>query len=202
MKHTGRFLTVLLLLATAALGGCRGSKTSSDVWSPDGSMVARPDEVRSILTVTVSDKAGTVLHRWNTGASTVHRWSLSWLDNSRLLARTSDLGPRILVLRPDGTWQSEDPLRTLSPDGTLVAAVHWSDPAAKTVTLSFLEAHGDAGAAFNVLARFETNVVVSDLIDCVRWDGNDQVIMRGADGEHVWRRQSGQWQRLGQEEGG
>ncbi len=200
----GRAWVVILCVVLTA--GCTGRKRPVDIPSPDGSMIASPQKAKSTLIITVSDQAGNVLTRWNTGVSIVHRWSVEWMDNSRLLVRSSDIGARRLARQEDGTWKAENPLRKLSPNGKLVAYTYWNDSRAKTLTLSLLEANGDADAAFRmlkVLEKFRTDIVVSDLVDCARWDGDDRLVIKGADGEHRWERASGTgWQQVDNKAGG
>ena len=80
-------------------------------------------------------------------------------------------------------------MRHQSPDGKLVLYTFWNSYFDQTVTISVLEGAGDPDEASNVLYEIPTAFHVKELVDCVRWDGNNRFILKADDKEHAWERQ-------------
>ena len=148
----------------------------------------------TLLVVSIFDTSGKLLHEENTRASRVHRWSVEWASNSKIIIQSSDIGPIALMRGDDGKWSRVNPLRALSPDGKHVASVHWNSYREKFMTLSILEANGDVDAASSIIKRFETQIVVSNLDFCARWEGDQKIIVKADSSEHVWLKSpDGEW---------
>ena len=102
-----------LLWVAVAMLGCH--RTPPPIPSPDGSMVlntsvenSRADPGAYLCAIfEIRSTNGTLLHRENTRASVVHRWSLSWGDDSNVLLKSSDIGDYRWRRQPDGTWKKE-----------------------------------------------------------------------------------------------
>lgn len=186
------------LLLLVALCGCSAGHRDVDLPSPDGTKVIRTSKAEGThLVVSVFDRAGNLLHQENTRATRLHRWSVEWISGSKVIIRTSDIGPLALTERPDGSWTREDPLKKLSPDGKLIAYTFWNRHREKCLTLSIGKPLGDDGSIISVLREFETQIVVSNLEDSARWEGNDRIVVVADSGEHVWHRDSeGTWRHV------
>lgn len=180
----------LLTLAAAALGFLLGSfrlgsiGPDQTVASPNGELVLRTSvHGETILEVSVDDRAGRRLCTVNTGVSRIHRWSIGWRDNGLIRVRSSDIGPVDIHVSPDGTCRKADPLRDVSPDGSWTAYTYWDDFHSRKLRLHLSKLKDPAANR-----TFETDIVVRELEDCARWEGNDRLVVEAEDGPHVWVR--------------
>ncbi len=184
--------TYILIALCVFLFRCDSIAEELEVESPDGSMIIRTGRTDStLLLITIFDKDGKLLHKENTHVSRIHKWSVRWLDNRKILIESSDIGPVSIVLNKDGHFKRENPLRKLSPDGKLVAYTFWNDYKRKTITLRFFKSDGDTDSAYIVLHEFKTDIVVSELSDCARWEGNNKLVIKAVNQEYIWTREPG-----------
>jgi hypothetical protein len=71
-------------------------------------MASRADPKTYLCVVfEIQDATGKVLHRENTGASTVHRWNMYWKTDDVVQLDSSDIGPRSWRRQANGKWASE-----------------------------------------------------------------------------------------------
>ncbi len=190
MKKTYTLIALCILLF-----GCNSAPEELEIASPDGSMILRTGTTdNTLLLVRIFDKNDKLLHQENTHVSRVHKWSVRWLDDRKIIVESSDTGPVSIVINKDGHSKQESPLHKLSPDGKLVAYTFWNDYKKKTITLHFLKSNGDINSASIVSHEFETDIVVSDLSDCARWEGNNKLVIKAVNQEYIWTREQGnQW---------
>ncbi len=175
------FSTALMIFLLSGCGRTRSAPAL--VVSPDGSLIAVPD-VSGGLTVAITNKAGSELYRWRTGASTYQGWSVRWKDNQTLELDSSDIGAYTLERRPDNTWRESTPGGVFSPNGKLKVQTSWESEETKKLEIRFGEVTG--ARSYVVRGEFQTDLVVTDPFNCARWDGDNRVIVTVSDGEHSW----------------
>lgn len=184
-----------MLFVCIALSGCGVGDRDHEATSPDGTMYFRTSTTEgTLLVVRIFDQNGTILHEENTRASRVHRWSVDWVSDSKIMIKTSDIGSLALIRDDDGRWSRVNPLRRLAPDGAHVAYTYWNSYREKYLTLSILKADGDVDAASSVVEEYETEIAVANLEFCARWEGNNRIIVTADSGEYAWTRSpDGSW---------
>ena len=163
--------------------------------SPDNRLMLQPVIKESIIHFSLIDSDGTTVFSTSTRASNVQKWSLTWITNTKILLKSSGIGDWIWEQLEDGSWKRIKPLRKLSPNGEFVLYTHWNSYKEKTVTLKLLKVEGDdPDNAHQVLHAISTTIVVPDLIDCARWEGNETFMLTAQDREYIWQRQTnGSW---------
>jgi len=192
MKQYCGSATWISILMAIALYGC--GKPAAIV-SPDRTMEIRPEVKANLVHLVITDRSGKVLFREGTHASAYQRWSFEWVTDSKLLFRSSDIGPSEWLKQANGSWQRVNPLRKLSPDKRLAIYTWWHQN--KRVAVSLLKAEGDADNASAVEVEFRTDIVVPDLVDCAEWDSNDAFRIKTGTEDAIWRRQAdGSWKRV------
>jgi hypothetical protein len=181
--------TICILLCIVVVS----CNSKNSVLSPDGSMRAEAfPNADGFIGVQILNAAGRQLHEETIRALAYQNWSIEWRNDSKLLIRTSDIGPTTIVKQADGSWISETPLKKLSPDGSLVAYTSWHQD--NFLSLSILKAEGNVRTSSIILNKFETTFNCPDLVDCARWENNDQIIVNCGGIEHVWQRtDNGAW---------
>ena len=114
MKILNKFnrtaVCVPFLLLMIAVGCTSQSQT---IPSPDGSLVVvtsvekRKADPKIYLCVIfeIRDRAGKVLHKENTHASDVSKWSIAWLSTNKIQLDSSDIGTYVWEKQSDGTWK-------------------------------------------------------------------------------------------------
>jgi hypothetical protein len=156
-------------------------------------MEAIPD-TSGELCITIKNRDGTVLHRWNTGASPHQWWIVEWKDNQTLLMSSGDIGAYTLERLPDNTWRESTPGGVFSPDGKWKVQTSWQSGETKKLKVMFGEVSGHR--SYHVRGEFQTDLVTLDPFNCALWDGNTRVIVKTLDGEHSWiRLADGGWTR-------
>jgi hypothetical protein len=101
-----------MLFVCIALSGCGVGDKDHEATSPDGTMYFRTSTTEgTLLVVTIFEQNGTILHEENTRASRVHRWSVDWVSDSKIMIKTSDIGSLALIRGDDGRWSRVNPLR-------------------------------------------------------------------------------------------
>ena len=103
-------VTVFLTLVAA----CSPS-APAPIASPDGSMILvtsieqshRDPTTYLCVVFEIQDKAGRILHKENTRASSIMRWNISWVSNDRIKLESSDIGKRLWTRQPSGSWLAE-----------------------------------------------------------------------------------------------
>ncbi len=183
-------LNILIIITCLLIAACG---KPNDMLSPDGSLLIRPNVKKGIVRFSILDTNNKILHVSDTGASSFHRWSFEWQDDSTILFKSSDIGPSKWKKQKNGSWRKTNPLRKLSPDGKLVIYTWWNSYKEKTITISILKADGNANKATNVIGEIETKIVIPDLIDCARWDGNNKFVIMGQDKNYIFNKKNGDY---------
>lgn len=182
MTPTRTLLSACLVICLVS--GCARTPPKPVV-SPDGSMVAFPDSTGELL-ITINSKDGTELYRWNTGASPNQWWAVRWTADQSLLMESADIGAYTLERLPDGSWRESTPGGVFSPDGKWKVQTSWDSKETRRLKVWVGEVTGRNN--FSGTREFQTDLVISapDPFNCARWDGNNRVIVKTADGEHSW----------------
>src|ERR1035437_4240229 len=106
----------LIFLALILIGGCSRQSSPASLpdaaSSPDGSfsfvtsVEQSHQDPKTYLCVVfeVRDRAGKTVHRENTHASDVMRWSMIWESNGCIRLDSSDIGTYRWQRQPDNSW--------------------------------------------------------------------------------------------------
>jgi len=143
-------------------------------------LVTRVEDNSIILSI--YSKNGTLLYSENTEISDRHRWNIKWHSNKRIILHSSDIGYTEWMKQSDGSWEKGDPLEKISPDGKLI--ISWYSGEGRVAITIY-----DINEPTNALYNTKTDIQVSELIDCLEWDGNDRFILKADDGLHYWEKQ-------------
>lgn len=172
--------------------GCDRNKT---LYSPDNTLKAlTKEDSKGMLIVNVFDKEENLLFEYNTKASTFHKWSLDWQGNSKIMIRTSDIGPTSIIRNESGDWYTDDPLRQISPNGKMVAYTYWGNYNQRTIVVALMKANGNEKEASTIIEEFKTDVVVSQLEDCIQWSSNSRFSIKADHGTATWSQEKdGAW---------
>jgi hypothetical protein len=113
LKVRFRAMFIQLALLTLLVTVCGCAKHSQAVSSPDGSLELVTSVERSnadpktylCVVFEIRDRAGKVLHKENTRASDVSKWSMAWISTNKIQLDSSDIGTYVWEKQPDGTWK-------------------------------------------------------------------------------------------------
>lgn len=180
---------IVLIISTS----CHSNET---FYSPDQTLKASTQEdSNGILIVNIFDKEDNRLFEYNTRASTFHKWSIDWQGNNKIMIQTSDIGPTSIIRNESGDWYTDDPLRQISPNGKMVAYVYWRNYNQRTIVVALMEANGNEQEASIIIDKFETDVVVSQLEDCIEWSSNRRFSVKADNGIVTWsQNKDGDWE--------
>jgi len=135
-----------------------------------------------------SDKK--LLFSRNTDMYSTYKWTAKWYGNDRFVIDSSDVGATEWKLQKDGKWISGNPYLITSPDGNTILSTNWSDE--KYFTIAFVKKCDDG--SLELLNEIKTGLEVKDLIDCVSWNGNNQIILKSDNIKYIWEKsKDGTW---------
>lgn len=191
MFKMGTLYSMLLIAVTVC--GCTERSSKYTFASPDGSMYVLVDTTdQNPLTINIFDHGNNLLFRVQTMASSFQSWNVEWRDNRKVILDSADIGPVGFIRKDDGTWTRYDPLRAMSPDGTIAADVYWGRDSC--LALALLQADGNASTHGPCIFRDETDIKIKDLCDSIHWLGNDRLMVTADDGNYEWKRNDeGEW---------
>jgi hypothetical protein len=174
--------SVSTLLIICGLSGCTQA-LPAPVVSPDGSMVATPDTTKHVC-ITIQSQDGSLLYKWDTGASPYQGWMVEWKNQQTLYFSSGDVGGYTLEKQPDNTWRESTPGGLYSPNGKWKVQTSLDSRETKKLQIWFGIVTGPR--SFDVRGTFQTDLVVLEPFDCARWDGNSRVIVKTTEGEIAW----------------
>lgn len=195
IKYSNLSLSSLFIVSICFIvfTGCHSNKI---FYSPDKTLKASTKEdSKGMLIVNIFDKEENLLFEYNTGASTFHKWSVNWQGNNKIMIRTSDIGPTSIIRNESGNWYTDDPLRQISPNGKMVAYTYWGNYNQRTIVVALMEANGNEKEASIIIDKFETDVIVSQLEDCIEWSSNSRFSIKADHGIATWNQnEDGVWE--------
>jgi hypothetical protein len=129
----------------------------------------------------LSEKGAVLCNIPNTGASRYQNWGFSWLDNNRLLLKSSDIGDSLWERDSTGHWRETNPREIISPDRHYALRVYWEiDGKAKKVTLK-VERRLKTGNS--LISSLDVDLDAKDLLDNLSWDENELIQIKDKKGK-------------------
>lgn len=179
-------LVGLLILAS----GCERQPEVVKVPSPDGryqAIVSRDDVESATRIADLQD--GSV--RKLTSQHRRFDYRVRWKSPVILIVESSDVGSTGFRLTKDNRWEQFDPLESISPDGRLAANVCWSG-VGKAIDIDVCEYDGER--ASSIIQTVSTSITVDDLVGCLEWASNDDIVVHGEHGAvHLRKNAQGKW---------
>lgn len=179
-------LVGLLILAT----GCERQPEVVKVPSPDGryqAIVSRDDVESATRIADLQD--GSV--RKLTSQHRRFDYRVRWKSAVILIVESSDVGSTGFRLANNNRWEQFDPLESISPDGRFAAKVCWSG-VGKAIDIDIGEYDGERMSS--VIQAISTSITVDELVGCLEWASNDDIVVHGEHGAvHLRKNTPGTW---------
>ena len=77
----------------------------------------------------------------------------------------------------------------------MVAYTYWGNYNQRTIVVALMEANGNEKEASIIIDKFETDVIVSQLEDCIEWSSNSRFSIKADHGIATWNQnEDGVWE--------
>jgi len=165
--------------------------------SPNGSYKLFAYSKDSFINFEIRSKNDELLFIKKTNASSFHKWSMEWYDKEKLLLKSSDIGDSFWVRINDHEWEEKPANRAISPDGKSIVDAYFAGGRVDSKIVRLAIGTPGYKGGMRISHEIPTDIEVTTLINCVSWEGNDVISLKGVKKKHYWQRQKdGSWQKL------
>lgn len=193
MKKNIKIPSILSFVFFAVLSSCSGGY-SEILWSPNMEYKVEAFTTNRFVGFKIYARNGILLHKERDIASKAHRWSFEWVDNRRILFRSSDIGGFLWFNDSNNNWIKMPANSAVSPDGNLIASVSWCSDS-KKVVISIGTPILSSG--IDVSYYIYAGVSIEDLVLCISWVDNGFISLDAGNKMLYWKKmQDGAWHKV------